>query len=219
MQRWRKLLFTLAALAELVLAVMWCLAPSPEDPKAYSSLIALGLAALFIGMAIRESASPTTAFVKVVAGTLALLLVAAIVFPILASGKAPGRSICMSNVKQLKLGLLMYQSDNDDYLPPADRWRSFTEPLVRDGFNMRCDKGVGPFTYGMNSALSGIASGSIASAESTSLVFDTDSAYLNTNGGVNALVFRHNGLAVLGLADGHAKAYRPNDASLRWNPR
>jgi prepilin-type N-terminal cleavage/methylation domain-containing protein/prepilin-type processing-associated H-X9-DG protein len=78
-----------------------------------------------------------------------IAILAAILFPVFAQAKEKGRqSSCLSNVKQLALGVLMYIQDYDDTLPPAligkpDRsyfWSTMEliEPYVKNQQIKRC---------------------------------------------------------------------------------
>ena len=52
-----------------------------------------------------------------------IAILAAILFPVFAQAKeAAKKSACLSNVKQLGLGLTLYLNDNDDTYPGADQW-------------------------------------------------------------------------------------------------
>ena len=47
-------------------------------------------------------------------------ILAAILFPVFAKAREKARqAACMSNEKQLALGVLMYAQDNDEVLPPT----------------------------------------------------------------------------------------------------
>lgn len=39
---------------------------------------------------------------------------------------------CMSNLKQLSIGLMIYLSDNDDVLPPASKWNDRLMPYLKN---------------------------------------------------------------------------------------
>src|ERR1700759_5194353 len=50
-----------------------------------------------------------------------IAILAAILFPVFAQAKeAAKKTTCLSNMKQLTLGVLMYQGDSDDALPMAN---------------------------------------------------------------------------------------------------
>ena len=52
-----------------------------------------------------------------------IAILAAILFPVFARARAKAQqTTCLSNVKQLTLGCLMYASDWDDYLPMSEHY-------------------------------------------------------------------------------------------------
>ncbi len=70
-----------------------------------------------------------------------IAILAAILFPVFARAREKARQAnCISNVKQLTLGMLMYVQDNDEYLPWAYltdgtntwTWRAMTRPYVKN---------------------------------------------------------------------------------------
>jgi prepilin-type N-terminal cleavage/methylation domain-containing protein/prepilin-type processing-associated H-X9-DG protein len=66
-----------------------------------------------------------------------IAILAAILFPVFARARAKAQqSSCLSNVKQLQLGLLMYASDNDGCYPPygtgTEVWQGAILPHVKN---------------------------------------------------------------------------------------
>ena len=70
-----------------------------------------------------------------------IAILAAILFPVFAKARAKAQqTTCLSNVKQLDLGCLMYASDNDDMVAPAwdttggmcSQWASVIYPYVKN---------------------------------------------------------------------------------------
>jgi len=52
-----------------------------------------------------------------------IAILAAILFPVFAQAKeAAKKSACLSNVRQIGLGMIMYTNDFDDYYPGNDQW-------------------------------------------------------------------------------------------------
>jgi len=52
-----------------------------------------------------------------------IAILAAILFPVFARAREKARQTsCLSNVKQIMTGVLMYAQDYDEVLPPADSW-------------------------------------------------------------------------------------------------
>ncbi|HEY3397871.1 MAG TPA: DUF1559 domain-containing protein [Armatimonadota bacterium] len=79
-----------------------------------------------------------------------IAILAAILFPVFARAREKAmQSNCLSNVKQLTLGVIMYNSDNDQYMPPAWRdwggsptcwpsWRGAIYPYVKNLQLFKC---------------------------------------------------------------------------------
>ena len=59
-----------------------------------------------------------------------IAILAAILFPVFARAREKSRqTACLSNVKQIMLGVLMYAQDYDEVLPPADSWYALDNRL------------------------------------------------------------------------------------------
>jgi len=76
-----------------------------------------------------------------------IAILAAILFPVFARAREKARQAnCLSNVKQLTLGMLMYVQDYDEYLPWAYlsdgantwTWRCMTRPYVKNSQLFLC---------------------------------------------------------------------------------
>jgi prepilin-type N-terminal cleavage/methylation domain-containing protein/prepilin-type processing-associated H-X9-DG protein len=79
----------------------------------------------------RRSSGFTLIELLVVIAIIAIL--AAILFPVFARARAKAlQTACLNNVKQLTLGCLMYQSDNDGWMPPA--WQAWPAPSSYPGW-------------------------------------------------------------------------------------
>jgi prepilin-type N-terminal cleavage/methylation domain-containing protein len=67
-----------------------------------------------------------------------IAVLAAILFPVFAQAREKARqTYCLSNVKQLALGVLMYAQDNDEMLPPTQNdsfvlWPDLINPYVKN---------------------------------------------------------------------------------------
>lgn len=83
-----------------------------------------------------------------------IAILAAILFPVFAQAKAAAKkSTCLSNVKQLSLGMIMYTSDYDDtYMQRlagtntagVDHWVDLVQPYVRNKQITQCPDYVKP---------------------------------------------------------------------------
>jgi prepilin-type N-terminal cleavage/methylation domain-containing protein len=62
-----------------------------------------------------------------------IAILAAILFPVFARAREKARqSTCLSNVKQISLGLVMYMQDYDDSLPQTYYYRGGGSPLINN---------------------------------------------------------------------------------------
>jgi Domain of unknown function (DUF4190)/GYF domain 2 len=80
----------------------------------------------------------------IVSGAFLLLapIPAALLLPALAKSKQKASSIlCMNNMKQLNLGLIMYANDNKDLFPSATNWCDLIMPYERASQPFVCPQG------------------------------------------------------------------------------
>src|SRR5688500_3640597 len=91
-----------------------------------------------------------------------IAILAAILFPVFAQAKeAAKKTACLSNVKQLGLGNLMYTGDADDQFAPAEYgaggevphilWSTIVQPYIKNG-----DTALDSFGVSKTSGKSGI---------------------------------------------------------------
>jgi prepilin-type N-terminal cleavage/methylation domain-containing protein/prepilin-type processing-associated H-X9-DG protein len=81
-----------------------------------------------------------------------IAILAAILFPVFARAREKARqTACLSNVKQLVLGQLMYAQDYDELFPwfltnPArgEPWWECTQPYIKNTQLLKCPSDVGP---------------------------------------------------------------------------
>jgi len=119
---------------------------------------------------------------------------------------------CLSNLKQLTLGAMMYAQHHDEKLPDADKWMDQLLPYLKNEAIYRCPAALDlEYGYAMNSALSGMAIEDITSPAWTVIFFDSDVGTRNAAGGSDAVCDppRHNGGNNYAYADGHCR--------LEWN--
>jgi prepilin-type processing-associated H-X9-DG protein len=64
------------------------------------------------------STSPVKRIVQIILIGFGMLAVAAVIYPIFANARGGSKKSCISNLKQIDLGNIMYGSDNNDNLPP-----------------------------------------------------------------------------------------------------
>ncbi|MCB8931815.1 MAG: hypothetical protein M9921_02845 [Fimbriimonadaceae bacterium] len=131
------------------------------------------------------------------------------------------RVSCLSNIKQLGIGMALYAEDHDRRLPPADTWGTATLPYTEREF--RCPSATSPWSYAMNSGASGLPveleGARLRGPSDLVLLFEADAQLRNASGGPEWLVFRHEGKTNVGFADTHVKAFTEEGAAtLRWKP-
>ena len=176
-----------------------------------------------------------------------IAILAAILFPVFARAREKARqSSCLSNVKQLMLGVHMYTQDYDEMLPgyvglnmPStnDQWFEIISPYLKNTQILTCPSvaNLNP-AYGWNyrwisygwvsSPPSATALGEIEFPAETVILSDSNQYYVRGPSIATASYWppaRHNEGANFGLADGHAKWYKSaqfNNSSgcLRWWP-
>jgi hypothetical protein len=135
-------------------------------------------------------------------------------------------SICLTNVKQMAMGMQMYAQDYDDRFPLATSWMDGTVPYSENGgvkdkavFQCPTVTAVQPndFGYAYNSKLAGKPQSKITAPALTQLVYDSSKLQRNASDVVTSLPsparHRTRGMRrnpgrvnIMGYADGHAKA-------------
>jgi len=116
---------------------------------------------------------------------------------------------CLSNVKQAALTVLMLAADNDDTIAlKAADWEKSVRPYAKTDAIFAC-----PDTkehYAFNGALAGLKFSQIPSPSETVLIYEGKNGILH---------FAHEGMAVVGFADGHVKFIDAEQAkNLIWKP-
>ncbi len=129
------------------------------------------------------------------------------ILEVFGKGGVPGetagdRTVGLSNVKQVALGLMMYASDEDDKFPKADSTaaaRALVMPYLKSEEVWTSPAG-GRILY--NTALSGVAQTSLEKVAETPLVWEEKAA--------------PDGTRAVGFADGHAKRVGEAEWSRLW---
>lgn len=157
------------------------------------------------------------ATVGIILATLAWLimlvlgpLLAAVFLPVFMRAREKAeQASCLSNVKQLTLSLNLYQAENNDYTPPADRWLELVGPYVPSDQLYLCPSDHRPAkhnqigrdtSYTMSEALGGLSVSALAAPSELGCLFDGT----RLAGDRSAAVFVHNKGLNLGYLDGHA---------------
>jgi prepilin-type processing-associated H-X9-DG protein len=140
--------------------------------------------------------------------------------PLAGGPKAGSRSqqmSCMSNMKQLALGVLMYCQDYDEQFPIADRWCETTMPYIKNESCYTCPSDDAPWSYAINYKLSRQALGKVESPAYTVMLFETEPSRKNAYdkgaqpGDSMALPPRHGEVSNFAWTDGHVTAQKPAD--------
>ncbi len=168
-----------------------------------------------------------------------IAILAAILFPVFAKAREKARQTsCLSNAKQLILGVMMYVQDYDDYFPgyynpnvPGDvnQWFEMIEPYIKNDQIFVCPSAqtVTPTGYGFNYRFisygmrdpTNYVGHSITNVSTfvypaeTIILADAGQYYVRGPGTTTQSYWpkpRHNEGSNFGLADGHAKWYRSN---------
>ena len=146
-------------------------------------------------------------------GIFIVAILAAILFPVFQKVRENARmSVCESNVKQIELGLIQYtQNHNDKYPPSAAGYKAAVFPYLKSEPIFHCpDDTGGNMDYSMNTKLQGVSLEKLADPSQVVAIYE---------GTGQTLVFRHEGKAIVGFADGHVKALTSAQAqNLRWKP-
>lgn len=132
-------------------------------------------------------------------------------------------TVCVSNVKQLDLSLLLYEQDYDERFPPASTWNSAILPYNQNQQLYLCpteDDRSQP-SYAMNRHLAQALSADIAEEDSTVSLIDMLPG-ANRVVGKSAYPFtaRHGSSLTVGFADGHVKRVAVDKVlGLTWDLR
>jgi len=144
---------------------------------------------------------------------------ALIFWPVHSGGGRPSeRATCLSNLKQVAVGQIIYASDYDDHFPDRDVWMDTVFPYMKNERNYHCPAfqkdEPKPDTYGycFNAELS-LAKIPAKEPEFKPLTFDSVNLARNASGAIDSLPSpgRHKSersdaaYNTVAYADGHAK--------------
>ncbi len=163
-----------------------------------------------------------------------IAILAAILFPVFARAREKARqSSCLSNVKQIMLGTLMYAQDYDETLEPhitfhTDNpfpggqiylgWTYMIEPYVKNAQIFICPSKPGtqfshanylhlPTGYGMRERVAGRPIAYFQVPAETFIYCDaTQFQFGDDASDLGRIDHRHNGMANVAFIDGHVKA-------------
>jgi prepilin-type processing-associated H-X9-DG protein len=121
------------------------------------------------------------------------------------------QAACLSNLKQIGLGILMYAQDHDEKLPSADKWTDEIMPYIKNEAILKCPSAPDlACAYALNKKIAGKSLGEIANPATTVLVFESTKGARNFSDAMATLdpKGRHNGGNNFVYTDGHAKWVR-----------
>ena len=161
-------------------------------------------------------------------GIAGVAVLAAILFPVFAQAREKARAAsCMSNIKQMSLGVMQYTQDWDEKYPPGKTWMASINKYVGGEYPYHCPTAAGasgaasqasqhtaPYGYAYNSKMSGAESNTEDKSnyahqlETTPLIYDSSNLEENATDEVSSLPNpgRHYSAGHgnnVGMADGH----------------
>lgn len=158
---------------------------------------------------------------------LILLVLGAVLWPVSTRFPLSQDTLCLSNLKQLALGAIIYSADCDDRLMDRDRWMDQLTPQVQIEFYGHCpvvekenEKNSSLYGYAFNSRLHQLDLKKIADPVSTPMLYESINLARNASDPFTSLPDpeRHGSKEyprnAITFADGHAAAL-PNEKA-RW---
>lgn len=147
-----------------------------------------------------------------------IAILAAILFPVFSKAREKARqTACISNQKQIALGLLIWSQENDEKLPAATDWIAASgvpgKVLICPTQGKTQAATTSNSSYGYNIECNGIALGSLQDPTSTVLTADGSATVLE----IMNVAERHNGGAIVSWADGHV-TYETNPPVFFFDP-
>ncbi len=173
----------------------------PARGEAYVDSVTAKLPAKQGSPEARRAGTLTLAELLAVMGIIAILGVT--LSPTFARAREKARQTsCLSNLKQLALGMQMFAQEHNNRLPSALTWKREITPYVKNEQLFRCptDESDQACSYAMNYELSEADLNTLASPEEQILLYEADES--------GAPARRHNEGLNIAFADGHAKWYR-----------
>jgi prepilin-type processing-associated H-X9-DG protein len=122
---------------------------------------------------------------------------------------ASTQSSCLSNLKQLDLGLLMYTADWDDLCPPQGDWEQRLNPYLKNNQLWICPTSPKEPGYTKNHKLAGVKMQDIRQPAQTLTFWDAGANVQGFPPPPGTTSPRHNGFDNFAFADGHANSAQP----------
>ena len=149
-------------------------------------------------------------------GLLMIPILAAILFPVFAQAREKARQVsCLSNEKQMALGVMMYAQDYDETYPTAPQWITQIDPYVKNPSVYACPSAAsraqiqqgGVYTYAYNSQMSKRAIALLKAPQLTGILYNSVAMTQNASDALTSLPFP------VGIRDGttwHLETDTPN---------
>ena len=116
---------------------------------------------------------PFTLGAKILLGLGLVVLVVIIIFPVFAQARMGGKQPCLSNLKQMFVGTMLYAEDNNDCMPLAN-WMDGLRPTVNEQqFHDRTAFKKPDYGYAFRDRVLGEPFCSIATPSKFILIFDS----------------------------------------------
>lgn len=147
-------------------------------------------------------------------------VLSAVLYPIQPPRASAKRSYCLSNIKQIAIGTILYASDYDERLPIAKVWQDSIVEYIKNKDIFKCPVAKSPESYAFNSAVSGRDSTKIESPDKAVMEFEADAFAHNAHGGPEWFATRHIEKGNLAYVDSHARSLdRPTAMKSSWYPK
>jgi prepilin-type processing-associated H-X9-DG protein len=118
------------------------------------------------------------------------------------------QNTCLSHLKQLDLGAIMFASDHDQNWPDADKWTDEIMPYIKNEQILRCPAAPGlECAYALNRVMAGRNDADVALPAEIITFFESNLGHRNATGTLADVADppRHNGGNNYAFADGHVK--------------
>ncbi len=152
-----------------------------------------------------------------IAGGVLLVILVLAVLGIRALFQPPTRS-CLSNLKQLDLGLLVYTQDYDDLCPPKDDWEQKLNPYLRNNQLWICPTCPKEPGYAKNDKLAGVKMQNVRQPAQTLTFWDAGASVQGFPPPPGTTSPRHNAGDNFAFVDGHAKYAQPGHLQAYTDP-
>ena len=125
--------------------------------------------------------------------------------------------MCLTNVKQMSLGVIFYVQDYDETFPRSKNWMTDLKPYIKNAKVFHCPSvstfneggGGAEFGYAFNSPLSSLSLAKLDHPAQTGMIFDSSTLTENASDPLTSLPtpsrHNHETMNTFGYVDGHCK--------------